>query len=219
LIESSFSLLPPHYDAIFRRQVHALNVSRFGERLLKKAASALEEELKCGWIPISVRPGKRPSRIARKIERIFQRAEESGTTTTFDEALSKVKDLAGGRFLIPYLGDVRRAHRAFCASIEMNRRVRLDGSAEDYNASPKASGYRGLHQGLLVKLNRSLWFPFEVQFLTFLQADWASKEHLVYENPDKFPESICQQLKELSDTLHNASESFDRLRDIISSIE
>lgn len=219
MIESSFSLLPQHYDAIFRRQVHALNVSRVGERLLKKAASALEEELKCGWIPVSVRQGKRPSRIARKIERIFQHEKGSDTTITFDEALGKVKDLAGGRFLIPYLGDVRRAHRAFCASIEMNPRVGLDGSAEDYNASPKASGYRGLHQGLLMKINRSLWFPFEVQFLTFLQADWASKEHLVYENPDKFPERIRQQLKELSDILHNASESFDLLRNEISSIQ
>lgn len=215
----SFSPLPQQSDAIFRRQAHALTVSRLGERLLKKAASALEEELKCGWIPVSVRPGKRPSRIAQKIERIFQRAEESGTTTTFDEALSKVKDLAGGRFLIPYLGDVGRAHQAFCASIKMNRRVRLDGDAEDYNTSPRASGYRGLHQGLIVKINRSLWFPFEVQFLTFLQADWASKEHLVYENPEKYPESVRQQLKELSDTLHNASESFDRLRDIIAGIE
>jgi ppGpp synthetase/RelA/SpoT-type nucleotidyltranferase len=69
-----------------------------------------------------------------------------------------------------------------------------------------------------VKLDHAEWFPFEVQFLTFLQADWASKEHLVYENPDKFPETLRERLRELSNTLHDISVAFDNLRDEIARI-
>jgi ppGpp synthetase/RelA/SpoT-type nucleotidyltranferase len=69
-----------------------------------------------------------------------------------------------------------------------------------------------------VKLDRTTWFPFEVQFLTFLQADWALKEHLVYENPAKYPASLHERLRELSSILHDISVSFDDLRDQIAGI-
>lgn len=122
----------------------------------------------------------------------------------------------GGRFLIPYLSDVWRAHQVFCDYIRKRRNVRLDGDAQDYNSSPKPSGYRGLHQSLLLRIERGIFrgtcFPFEVQFLTFLQADWALKEHLIYENPTLFPEALRNEIRELSNRLHNITVSFDRIR-------
>jgi len=173
----------------------------------------LERELGIGWIPIAIRPAKRPSRIMAKILRTIQEEAEEGRAFAFEEALHhKVKDWAGGRFLIPYLSDVQRAHQVFCNYIQKRRNVRLDGDAEDYNSLPRSTGYRGLHQGILLRMTRDAPFPFEVQFLTFLQADWALKEHLVYENPTRYPEELRNKLRELSDRLHDISLSFDRLR-------
>jgi ppGpp synthetase/RelA/SpoT-type nucleotidyltranferase len=209
----TFSPLPLHYDLIQRRQSLAATASRIGERLLTDIGEILERELGIGWIPIAIRPAKRPSRIMAKIVRAIQEEAEQERVLSFEEALHhKVKDWAGGRFLIPYLSDVQRAQQVFCDYIQKRRNVRLDGDGEDYNASPRPSGYRGLHQGILLRMTRDAPFPFEVQFLTFLQADWALKEHLVYENPTRYPEELRNKLLELSDRLHEISESFDRLR-------
>lgn len=208
----TFSFLPRHYDLIARQRSLASFASRIGERLLVDAGGILERELGIDWIPIAIRRAKLPSRVVAKIIRTIQEGTEQGCTVSFEEALLKVKDWAGGRYLIPYLGDVRRAHQVFCDYIRTRRNARLDGDAEDYNSSPKSSGYRGLHQGLLVQLKRGPFFPFEVQFLTFLQADWALKEHVVYENSALFPEVMRNELRELSNRLHDISVSSDRLR-------
>src|SRR5262249_55600637 len=160
------------------------------------------------WVPIAIRPGKRPSRVAAKIARTIQGEAAQGRTLLFEDALLRVKDLAGGRFLILYLDDVRRAHQVFCEYVQKRRNVRLDGDAQDYNSFPTPSGYRGLHQGLLLRIARDSFFPFEVQFLTFLQADWSLKEHLIYENPSIFPEKLRDELREVSDRLHDISLSF-----------
>ncbi len=150
---SSSSPLPEHYDAISHKRDLALKALRLGDRLLEEAAGVLERKLRCGWIPVSIRAGKRPSRVVSKIERIFQRAVEKGETITFDNALSRIKDFAGGRFLIPYLRDVGDARQIFCEFIKKKRLAVLDGEAEDYNTNPQPSGYRGLHQGLLAVVN------------------------------------------------------------------
>ena len=51
--------------------------------------------------------------------------------------------------------------------------------------------------------------------MTFLQLDWAQKEHLVYENPERFPAAIREELRKLSDALHEASMRSDILRTAI----
>jgi ppGpp synthetase/RelA/SpoT-type nucleotidyltranferase len=202
------SLQPKHLDYLQRLQAQAYRATLAGERLTKKIVKVLEGEFRAP-APCLIRPGKRLSRALRKVTAVLQ----NDPAKTVEQAIDLVKDWASGRFLILHLEDVAIAHQVCCDFIKKNQRAaKLDGDPQDYNAAPKESGYRGLHQGIMIKIGTKEWFPFELQFLTFLQADWAYKEHLVYENPNKYSAQVKDKLKNLSDQLHQVACNFDALR-------
>jgi ppGpp synthetase/RelA/SpoT-type nucleotidyltranferase len=197
-------------DLLERPLYDSREAQRKGYQQLENAALDLDQTL--GYKTITQpRPGKRLTRIVKKIADM----RISDPSIQLQDAVQQVKDFAGGRILILYLRDILEAHRRFCDVVTRRRSIRLDGDAENYIESPKRSGYRGFHQGLQVRLASGAWFPFEVQFLTFLQLDWAQKEHLVYENPGRFPQEIREELRRLSDALHDISVRSDILRTAI----
>ena len=105
-----------------------------------------------------------------------------------------------------YLNNIWKGHEILSRLIEGNPDIaRLDGDPEDYIKDPKKSGYRGLHQGILIKIKRKTYFPLELQLLTVLQFDWTEKEHLVYDNRNKIPPEIKEELFALSTTFHSIS--------------
>lgn len=212
---ADFALLPTQLDYYLIRDRQAHSATRQGEKLLREATKDLEKELFAKWVPYVLRPAKLPSRSMRKIEEMIS----ENPNETVEGAIDKLKDLAGARILIFYLGDVWKTHDLFCRFLKKHPRLaRIDGPPEDYNINPKRSGYRGLHQGVLIKIDTDVYFPFEVQFLTLLQADWAWKEHLVYEHSSKIPDYIKVKLRELSDFLDSASRASDELRKEIDSV-
>ena len=197
-------------DLLEIRKYQAREAQRRGYQRLENSARVLDERL--GYRTLRLpRPEKRAKRIIRKVEEELN--ENRGLD--LEEAVRRVKDLAGGRIAILHLQDIPDAHAHFCESLNRVRVCKLDGEEEDYIREPKPSGYRALHQGLLVRLQSGEWFSFEVQFMTFLQLDWAQKEHLVYENPERFPAAIREELRKLSDALHEASMRSDILRTAI----
>ena len=221
MVATPFNLSPEQQDYLRTKEFQALLALKAGESILRDAADILRKELQPNLVLHTTRVAvKITSRTISKIQEDIQK----NPSLTVEAAIDRIKDFAGGRFLILYLADVSRAHEIFCCHINSNPEVAtLDGKKEDYNTSPKESGYRALHQGILVKLDPEpylliepeTYFPFEVQFLTFLQADWAAKEHRVYEYRDKIPDDIRQSLKELSTIFNFVSRYSDELREKI----
>lgn len=87
--------------------------------------------------------------------------------------LTQMQDVGGCRAIVGSLDDVYRLRELYLSSRSLHELV----SQDDYIASPKSSGYRGLH---LVLRFRSRSHPeydrllFEVQLRTFTQHAWAT---------------------------------------------
>ena len=148
------------------------------------------------------------SRKTKRVSRVIQKHKQYvADGCSEEEAIKKIRDLAGSRILVCCLRDVNYAHELFCKYIERRKRVCLvDGDCESHS---RDTGYRALHQNTLVKLRNSNWFPFEVQFLTFVQHTWDQIQHPVFESPPLYSEELRSGLRALSDEFHRLCQNGD----------
>jgi ppGpp synthetase/RelA/SpoT-type nucleotidyltranferase len=200
-----------HYAELNDWRVSSEGAQDIGESLLREAADQLFTTLGYRLFVMGRHP-KEWKRIIEKLER-FMKAAAADTTATglIEEALSNLyqtaalraqRDLAGGRIIIPFIDKLIFIHQQLVSYLETIPNVQLDGEMQNYLEKPK-QGYRALHQGLLVELGTRVSFPFEIQFMTFLQLDWATKAHPVHEHETIFSGNADahQRLSELSEDL------------------
>jgi ppGpp synthetase/RelA/SpoT-type nucleotidyltranferase len=157
------------------------------------------------------RQEKRRSRILAKIKRY----QTEDPRLRLSDAIDKVDDLAGGRFLVHYLDDVHKLYHYVCTEITKRDDITLEGNCRDCIENPKTSGFRALTQDTYFKLSPDLWFPFELQIMTFLSHDWDQKQHALYENRDEIPQSVHHVFAELSQKLYEADKTFVRVRGVM----
>ena len=153
------------------------------------------------------REEKRRARIYAKIERY--KREHPGLSE--EQRIEKVDDLAGGRFIVHYMSDAYVLRDYFSSRIAKRNDVRLVGQCRDCIRKPKDTGFRALTQDVTVKIKPHVWFPFEVQILTYLAHDWDQRQHALYENRDDIPEGIHEVFYDLGGTLLQADEKFDMI--------
>jgi ppGpp synthetase/RelA/SpoT-type nucleotidyltranferase len=156
------------------------------------------------------RQEKRRSRILAKVTRY----QKENHKLKLSSAIDMVDDLAGGRFLVHYLDDAHKLHKYICSEIEKRHDITLIGDCRDCIHKPKPSGFRALTQDTYILLSPELWFPFEMQIMTFLSHDWDQKQHALYENRDDIPESIHGVFTDLSKQLYEADKTFVRVRGV-----
>jgi len=127
--------------------------------------------------------------------------------TTFD-------DMAGARAIVTFKSDIGTVIKHFeDDTFYKIRRV------EDYITNPKPEGYRGIHLILEVPLHH-LHLKFvprcEVQLRTTLQHAWARASHdLTYKREKSIPQDYLRGLQKLSETLTNADQITEDLREKI----
>lgn len=93
--------------------------------------------------------------------------------------------------------------------------IQIVGKCRDCISVPKSSGFRALTQDLNIKITPRLWFPFEMQIMTYLCHDWDQKQHIVYENREEIPAHIQQVFIELSNDLYKADQTFESIRQLV----
>ena len=157
------------------------------------------------------RSQKRQSRIVSKIERYRQNDQ----TLDLKGAVDQVTDFAGGRLLVHYIGDVAPLFNFICEVISERTDIDLNGECDNYIHSPRDSGFRALMQPTLIQIQPDIWFPFEIQIMTYLAHDWDQKQHVIYENADEAPESVQATLRALAYRLLEADEKFDIARFLV----
>lgn len=93
--------------------------------------------------------------------------------------LDRMHDIAGCRAIFPAIDDLVRFRKLFLETRAKHRHINANDYRYDYIASPKTSGYRGVHdvfETLLESENGSKWngLRVEVQFRTRAQHAWAT---------------------------------------------
>lgn len=167
--------------------------------------------------PISPLPYYRPrkqklrSRIYIKVRRYLEENSDWDLVT----AVNKVDDLAGGRFLVHYIDDIKILYDYICTKFKERDDIEVGRRCRDCISTPKESGFRALTQDINIQIGPQLWFPFEMQIMTFLAHDWDQKQHIVYENREDIPTSIHNVFLELSKTLHKADQTFATIRPLL----
>lgn len=147
---------------------------------------------------------KSPSSLARK-------AQQRGWD--FEEALSKVQDLIGFRFVCHNLQDVRRVADLIEESL---RRDGLAVKRDDYTGKPKRDGYRSMHLVFRMKTrlgNDEAEFGCEIQIRSLLQDSWAQLSRAdVYSGEAPVPTVVTRRMVALSKLLARADKIADGIR-------
>lgn len=179
-----------------------------GDTFVSKIIESVPLSMKPHYIP---RTEKRRNRILLKIDQYM--AEDS--QIDLRSAVNRIKDYAGGRILTHYIGDVKPIYEHICEIVKRRRDIRLDGPCNDCTHSPRSSGFRALIQVVLFHIQPDIWFPFEIQIMTFLADDWDQKQHIIYESQAPIPEHIQAIFGRLSLELFKADQTFDAIRSIV----
>lgn len=157
------------------------------------------------------RTQKRRNRIISKVQKYMT----DNPALSIQSAVDEVKDFAGGRFLVHYISDVSPLHQYLCKVINGHSDVALDGDCNDCTYNSRDSGFRCLTQRTMFKIQPRVWFPFEIQIMTFLAHDWDQKQHVVYEYTSQIPETVQAIFRGLSTRLLDVDTSFDTVRYLV----
>ena len=136
---------------------------------------------------------------------------------SFQQALNNVNDLVGFRVVCHNLQDVERAATQLEKCLAENG---LFVTRQDYQNSPKPSGYRGIHINfqLTVKLGiTEKGVGCEVQIRSLLEDAWAKLSRAdIYASESVHDDALLRRMKRLSEMLQTADNMADDMRDEIS---
>lgn len=160
----------------------------------------------------------------KKVVSINYRLKEIGSLTeklfktgvSEYELFEKIEDIAGVRIVCEYIGDVYELVEWLVNHPQFN----LHSSIDDKISKPSTEGYRGVH----LTVRTSVFYQgatfndilVEIQIRTAYQNSWAMKTHdLTYKRAYSLPANLLKQMKILSDTLYNADQTAEILKEEI----
>lgn len=157
---------------------------------------------------------KKRSRIIAKIERY----QGEKPHLSLSQVVDMITDFVGGRLLGHSLSDAYRLFENFCAAISDRNDIKMYGECDDCINTPRDTGFRAITQVILFRIRSRpvIWFPFEVQIMTFLAHDWDQKQHDIYEHKEHVPQHIQEMFKAMSYRLLEVDEHFEIMRTMIS---
>lgn len=171
----------------------------------------------CNTAPITPQPlsSSRPTKSRNRILDKVNGYRQANPELDLPGAMDMVLDFVGARFLVHYIRDVRCLHEHICQVVLVRRDITLDGPCDDCISQPRSSGFRALIQRTHFMILPETWFPFELQVMTYLAHDWDKKQHIIYEYPDKVPQSVDGLFKEMSTKLLEVDNTFDQAKEIL----
>ena len=138
---------------------------------------------------------KSPESIAGKLKR-------KNIPSTAESILANLHDIAGVRVICHYIEDIYQ----IASYLSLHDDIHIL-KQKDYIKNPKPSGYRSLHLIVTVPVFLSTGkkiVPVEIQIRTIAMDFWASLEHqLHYKTKNNVPPELSEELRTLSETIHN----------------
>lgn len=138
---------------------------------------------------------KSPESIAGKLKR-------KNIPITAESILANLHDIAGVRVICHYIEDIYQ----IASYLSLHDDIHIL-KQKDYIKNPKPSGYRSLHLIVTVPVFLSTGkkiVPVEIQIRTIAMDFWASLEHqLHYKSKNNVPPELSEELRILSETIHN----------------
>ena len=138
---------------------------------------------------------KSPESIAGKLKR-------KNIPITAESILANLRDIAGVRVICHYIEDIYQ----IASYLSLHDDIHIL-KQKDYIKNPKPSGYRSLHLIVTVPVFLSTGkkiVPVEIQIRTIAMDFWASLEHqLHYKTKNNVPPELSEELRTLSETIHN----------------
>ncbi len=184
---------------------------RQAKELLRPMSDWLSEHL--GYRVLFIeRPTKKHWRLIEKADELRGKYP----IRTPEQVVSEVRDLAGGRFLVLTLTDVKLVLRSLLQFEKETQGITLVGPPRDFSSTPRPGGFRGITQALDMLLSDGTSYPYELQIMTFLQHEWDQVQHRFYEI-DRMPllhpnrVELAGRFEQLSEELHRAQQVIDQL--------
>ncbi len=147
----------------------------------------------------------------KEIDSIQRKAKDN--KWSFPQALSNLNDLVGFRVVCHNLQDVERA----ASQLEKCLKGKgLSANCQDYQKSPKHSGYRGIHLNFQLTVDLGSMkevIGCEVQFRSLLENAWAKLSRAdIYNSEVVYDDTLLHRMKRLSEMLQVADNMADDIR-------
>ncbi len=152
----------------------------------------------------------------RCIQKVLQYVEVGKASNEIDAIENCLKDIAGARLIVLFPSDREVAVRRFRAYVVRQGTeppiglpsFQLDGDQEVKNYE---SGYKAIHQGILLRIDNKAWFPFEIQFMNVMQHMWDKIQGPLYREPSRYPPMLQRRVRLLSKTCEQICNKTDQV--------
>ena len=153
------------------------------------------------------------SRIKTK-ESAIGKLQRRGYEVNLDNISKHIHDMVGARIICPFISDVYEI-----VKIIKNSKLFKIQDEDNYIANPKESGYSSYHLNILVPIhlnNTVEYIEAEIQIRTMAMDFWASLDHKMrYKYKKDIPESIKDQIHNVSVDVKKLDDKMDKINDII----
>lgn len=190
--------LPVQAEELLLRRFRDTSIQQIGDTFLN---NFLDKYRDFYFYRVMVEPRRVPKSLDRCIAKIRGYCERGDAADEVDAINNHLKDLAGARLIFLFPADSRQSVdrlRSYILSLKIAdglSDVKLDGPADD---KAYDTGYRAIHQGLLVKSANGDWHPYEVQFMNALQHVWDKIQGPLYRQPGQYPVRLHRKVTSLS---------------------
>lgn len=141
----------------------------------------------------------------RCIQKVSKYVDVGQATDEIAAVENCLKDTAGARIILLFPRDREVAVARFRTYVNKNGMNPPNGLPHfvlDGNDEIKSyeTGYKAIHQGILLQMNAGEWTAFEVQFMNVLQHMWDKIQGPLYRDPDRYPNRLRRKVANLSTT-------------------
>lgn len=141
----------------------------------------------------------------RCVQKVSQYVDAGQATDEMDAVENCLKDIAGARLIVLFPSDREAVVSRFRTYVNRSSTnppnglpyFALDGKDEIKNYE---TGYKAIHQGILLQMDDGEWASFEVQFMNALQHMWDKIQGPLYRDPSRYPSGLHRKVTELSTT-------------------
>lgn len=189
-------------DRLFTKWANWLLIQRPGEKILHDFVKRYRSTFAYRLL---IDPRTTQKSWERCIQKVSKYVDAGQATDEIAAVENYLKDTAGARLILLFPKDREVAVARFRTYINKNGmnppnglpHFVLDGNDEIKNYE---TGYKAIHQGILLQMDAGEWVAFEVQFMNVLQHMWDKIQGPLYRDPNRYPKKLHRKVTNLSTT-------------------
>lgn len=193
-------LSPEAEDKLFTKWTNWILTQRPGEKILNDFVEQYRDLFAYHPLVDPRRTQKSWDRCVQKVSQYVDAGQAVDEIAAIDGCL---KDTAGARFIVLFPMDREAAVARFKTYVNKNGmkppnglpHFTLDG---DHEVKNYETGYKAIHQGILIQMDNGEWDAFEVQFMNILQHMWDKIQGPLYRGRNRYPTELYDGLAKLS---------------------